>query len=140
MSPTNGRPIQVATVVGHIFDGLVSGRPLNFTRIDSLVTFPNESEWNILMSLEHDTGMNVVGNPKTSGKNGEPFKVFDFLCPLLGETFAMKQYDERTNEEKALYSKWCQLLKCYMTLRRIGYKPEFQSSLGKRSTISEQEC
>lgn len=128
MSPANGRPIQVQTVVGHVFDGLVSGRPVNLKRISNLMTFPDQQEWNILTSTEQKTGMNVVGNPKSSGKDGDTFKMLDFLTPVLGEEFAAKSYDERTQEEKALYSKWCQILKCYITFRRIGYIPSFEGN------------
>ena len=138
MSPANGRPIQVTTVVNHIFDGLVSGRTVNLKRINSLMAFPTQSEWDTLMKSENDTGMNVVGNPKFSGKGGDSFKMLDFLTPVLGEEFAAKQYDERTEEEKALYSKWCQLLKCYMTFRRIGYVPVFEKS--ENSSVIDKKC
>ena len=127
MSPVNGRPIQVATVIGHIFDGLLSGLPVNLKRISTLMTFPNEMEWNLLVSTEDASGMDVVGNPRVSGKDGGSFKMLDFLTPVLGEDFASKQYDERTKEEKELYSKWCQHLKCYMTFRRIGHVPSFET-------------
>lgn len=127
MSPINGRPIQVATVIGHIFEGMTSGRPVDLKRLDTLVSFPNEDEWMQLVSMETETGMDVTADPKTSGRDGDSFKMLDFLIPVMGNVFAAKEFNERTPEERALYSKWCQLLKCYCTLRRIDFIPQFES-------------
>ena len=70
--------------------------------------------------------MNVTGDPDTSGANGNKFKITDFLCPILGNVFFAKDYNDRTDEEKAMYSKWCGLLRWYMTLCRVGFEPTFE--------------
>ncbi len=128
MSPANGRPIQVATVIGHIFDGFLAGRPVDLKRISDSCDLPNQDEWEQMMNAESQTGMNVTGDPGSSGKDSGPFRILDFLTPIMGEHFATKDFKERTDDEKALYSKWCQLLKCYLCMRRIGFVPTFSKS------------
>ena len=138
MTPANGRPIQVATVISHIFEGLVSGRPVDLKRISTLVSFPTKDIWDKLKEMEVETGMDVTADPKSSGIDGNPFKMTDFLIPIMGNAFASKDYSERTEEEKALFSKWCQFLKCYMSLRRIGYIPTFSDITAQEQL--EEEC
>ena len=128
MSPTNGRPIQVATVIGHVLDGLTLGRPLSLNRLAQHMepAPPNRAEWDTFVQLETDTGIDITGDPDTSGVNGEKFRVADFLSPIFGEAFMAKDYNDRTVEEKIKYAKWCKLLKWYMTLRRVGFQPTFE--------------
>jgi len=134
MSPTNGRPIQVTTVVGHILDGLCHGRPVNLQRVaSSMHPPPTKSEWDQLIASEAATGMNITGDPKTSGACGESFRMGDFLVPILGNSFFAKEYDERTESEKKTYSTWCSVLKWYMILRRVGYIPQFENDTGNSS-------
>lgn len=133
MSPANGRPIQVNTVINHIFDGLASGRSVNLKHLSTLVPFPNQHEWEQLISMEIETEMDVTADPKTSGRDGESFKMADFMIPIMGNVFAAKEYNERTQEEKELFSKWCQLTKCYTAMRRIGFVPQFENSIGVKS-------
>lgn len=45
MTPSNGRPIQVDTVMGHILDGLVLGRPVPVGRVAQILTPPTKHEW-----------------------------------------------------------------------------------------------
>lgn len=126
MSPANGRPLQVATVATHIFDGLVSGREVNLRRLNSVATFPNKAEWERLEEMERETSIDVTGNPSVSGKDGGPFRMTDFLTPVMGPEFASKEFSDRTEEEKDIFNKWCSLLKCYTSFRRVGYKPCFE--------------
>ena len=127
MTPTNGRPIQVATVVGHIIEGVTAGRPTNMRKVAAVSPPPLKSEWQRLESAENQTGMDVTGDPKISGLEGGAFKMLDFLAPIMGESFTCKNYDERTPQEKEYYTHWCNLLKWYMVLRRIEYKPQFDT-------------
>lgn len=126
MSPANGRPIQVATVVGHILDGLMMGRPVNLKSLADLVRIPTKSEWDTLCRAEAETGIDVTGDPATSGAGGECFRMSDLLVPVFGNVFFSKDYKERTTSEQADFSDWCSVLKWYMALRRIGYIPKFQ--------------
>ncbi len=126
ISPVNGRPIQVATVVGHILDGMLHGRPVNLQRVGTILTPPNKPQWELLASLEVDTGIDVTGDPKTCGIDGGPFRMVDFLSSMMGDEFNSKEYADRTPEEKEKFSKWCNLLKWYMVLRKIQYTPSFE--------------
>lgn len=125
MSPVNGRPIQVNTVLNHVFQGALSGRSIDFQRIATISTPPTQNEWDALTKLEAETGMSVTGDPKTSGIGGDSFRMTDFLSPIMGEGFASKEYADRTEEENAKFGMWCGLLQWYLTMRRIGYIPEF---------------
>ena len=125
MSPVNGRPIQVTTVVSHIFDGLMSGRPIDLKRLATIHPPPTREEWDALSNCEAENNtMDVTGNPKTSGRDGETFRLTDFLEPIIPP----KEYADRTDEEHAIFGNWCKLLKWYMSLRRMGYNPTFTSS------------
>jgi hypothetical protein len=126
MNPSNGRPIQVATVMGHIFDGLLSGRPVNLKSLAKVVSPPNKIEWEIFTKLEAETGMDVTGDPNISGKNGESFSMSEFITPMVGEATMIKEYADRTQEEKDMLAKHYEKLKWYMVLRRIGFTPIFR--------------
>jgi len=125
MSPISGRPVQVNTVIGHIFEGMLSGRPVNLKRLSTLSTPPTKSEWDELSGMEAETGINVNGDPKTSGSNGEAVRMTDFLAPVMGEEFMSKEFSERNAKERAKFGRWCELFKWYTSLRRIGYSPTF---------------
>mmetsp|Transcript_17700 Transcript_17700/g.50678 ORF Transcript_17700/g.50678 Transcript_17700/m.50678 type:complete len:1090 (+) Transcript_17700:41-3310(+) len=126
MSPTNGRPIQVNTVVKHIQDSLLHGRPVPLKKLAAIVPPPNREEWSELGRCEELTGLNVEGDPATSGTNGEVFRLTDYLAPIMGADFVAKDFKERTEEEKAKFNHWCGLLNWYLTLRRSKYQPTFQ--------------
>ena len=126
MSPVNGRPIQVATVVGHIQDGFTLGREVDLQHLSNYSTPPTKIQWYRLESAENEMQMSVTGNPTTSGAEGSTFKLSDILRPIMGNEFADKAYNERTEEEKEKFSHWCQLLKWYMMLKRGGVTPKFE--------------
>eukprot|EP00547_Thalassionema_nitzschioides_P012746 CAMPEP_0194262828 /NCGR_PEP_ID=MMETSP0158-20130606/46739_1 /TAXON_ID=33649 /ORGANISM="Thalassionema nitzschioides, Strain L26-B" /LENGTH=1147 /DNA_ID=CAMNT_0039002989 /DNA_START=125 /DNA_END=3566 /DNA_ORIENTATION=- len=100
MSPLNGRPITVSTVIGHIFEGVLSGRPIDLSRLATLSTPPTKSEWDTLSRMEAETGICVTEDPKISGKNGDALRLTDFVGPILGEEFMTKDYKDRTPEEQ----------------------------------------
>jgi hypothetical protein len=73
MSPANGRPIQVSTVIGHILDGLVQGRAVPLQRVAQFTSPPTKHEWEQLQEAERVTEMSVVADPNTSGRDGGKF-------------------------------------------------------------------
>lgn len=125
ISPTNGKPIQMATVVGHVLDGLVQGRPVPLDRLAQFMPPPSKSEWEQLQDAEAATGMSVVGDPNTSGPGSSKFTMTEFLRPIMGDAFVDTPYNERTEEDKEKFGHWCNSLKWYMALRRIDYQPTF---------------
>lgn len=131
MSPINGRPIQVNTVIGHIFEGLLSGRPVNLRRLSTVGVPPTKAQWDKLRLIENETGLDVTGDPKNSGVDGGLFKMTDFLASVMGEEFLNKDYADRTPNEKAKFGKWLELLKWYTTFRRIQYAPVFEDTSEK---------
>ena len=127
ISPISGRPIQVNTVIDHVYNGILSGRKVDLRRLSTLSTPPTKSQWDTLSRLEVETDINVVGDPKTSGKDGEVVRMIDFLAPIMGEEFNATVFYDRTPEEKAKYVEWCQYFKWYSSLRRIGFTPSFEA-------------
>jgi len=135
MSPANGKPIQIQTVTSHIFDGMMSGRPVDLKRLSTISPPPTRDEWDVLSKVEAENasnGMDITGDPKTSGRNGEAFRLTDFLEPILGISFTSKEYADRTEEESQQFGKWCKILKWYMSLRRNGYVPTFTAAAAKK--------
>ena len=128
INPANGRPIQVATVVGHVLDGLVLGKPVPLVRLARAIVPPTRKQWEELQKCEELTGMDCAGDPATSGANGEVFRMSDFLLPLMGAAFAMKDPKDRTEEERAKFSSWCEKLRYYMAFRRSQYIPVFENT------------
>jgi hypothetical protein len=123
MTQTSGKPIQVATVVGHLLQALEQGRPLDLHRLSTSDTPPTKSEWEELVGCSVETGLDVKGDPATCGVDSGRFAMKDFLVPILGNALVAKEFKERTPEESALFGKWYNALKWYMTLNRISYSP-----------------
>lgn len=127
MTQKSGKPIQVATVVGHILEAIVQGRAVDLGRLASVEPPPIRSEWEEMARCATETGLDPTGDPATSGPAGERFAMKDFLLPIMGNAFVLKEWKERTPEESAKFNKWCGCLKWYLALRRVGYEPTFGS-------------
>jgi hypothetical protein len=61
ITQTSGKPIQVATVVGHILDALVQGRAVDLHRLSTSELPPNKKEWEELVRCSVETGLDVTG-------------------------------------------------------------------------------
>mmetsp|Transcript_31787 Transcript_31787/g.76977 ORF Transcript_31787/g.76977 Transcript_31787/m.76977 type:complete len:373 (-) Transcript_31787:150-1268(-) len=125
MTQKSGKPIQVATVVGHILEAIVQGRAVDLGRLALVEPPPVRSDWEEMIRCERDTGLDPTGDPATSGPAGERFAMKDFLLPIMGNSFVLKEWKERTPVESAKFTKWCGCLKWYLALRRVGYEPTF---------------
>jgi superfamily II DNA helicase RecQ len=126
MTPTNGKPIQVKTVVGHILDAIAYGRKVDLRRLVDFMVPPTQSEWDLLRAAESSTGLDVTGDPNTSGVNGGKFLMTDFLRPIIGDHLADLPFTDRSESEKEVFGTWCDRLKWYMALRRAGYEPTYR--------------
>ena len=126
MAPANGRPIQVMTVVGHILDALLLGRPVDLQRLSSIAKPPSKNEWFQLEQAEESAGMNAVGDPSCSGVGNGQFTLTDFLRPIMGDDFINTPREERSEQDKAKFGGWCGLLKWYLVLKRSGIEPNFR--------------
>jgi len=125
MAPENGRPIQVMTVVGHISDALLQGKPVDLDRLSNIWQPPSKKQWTELEHAEELTGMNASGDPSCSGVGGQSFSMLEFLRPILGDEFVDKPREERSEDERASYGDWCNLLKWYLLLKRSKIEPTF---------------
>ena len=125
MSPANGKPIQVATVVSHIQAGFELGYEVDLHRLASYSMLPTKGQWVQLEQAEEGKEINVVGDPTISGADGDTFTLTDLLRPIMGDEFSDTPYQERSEEGREKFSSWCQLAKWYMLLKRTGMTPKF---------------
>jgi hypothetical protein len=82
---------------------------------------PTIAERNLLAFCEETTNINMCDNPKSCDSDGSAFSMKDFLVPILGNSFALKEFSEGTEEEQKQLTKYCNLLNWYLALRRVGY-------------------
>lgn len=139
MTQTSGKPIQVATVVGHLLQALEQGRAIDINRLATSDTPPTKNEWEELERCSVETGLDVKGDPATSGVDSGRFSMKDFLVPIMGNSFCLKEYTERTPDESASFSKWCGLLKWYMALKRVNYTPISFSKVEEKGDDSDDD-
>jgi hypothetical protein len=125
MAPANGRIIQILTVVGHIQDAFLLGRPVDLHRLASISQLPSKSEWVQLEQAEESTGMNAAGNPSTSGVCNGQFTMTDFLRQIIGDDFINTPREERSEQDKVKFGECCNFLKWYLFLKRSGIEPSF---------------
>lgn len=125
---SGGRPIQVSTVVSHILDALLRGKKVDLRRIEQYLAVPTRKEWEQLQQAEISTGIDVTGDPNQSGKDGGKFLMKDLLRPIVGSAITDTLPTERSDNDQKTYAMWCDKLKLYLCLRRIGYAPSFQPS------------
>ena len=116
------KPIQAKTVASHILEAVTHGRVVDLSQLAGFIKPPNKSEWEELRAAELSTGMNVCGDPET----GERFTMSEFLRPIVGSLVVDTPFAERSDKDKENFSKWCDLMKWYTTLRRAGYEPSFE--------------
>lgn len=128
INPANGRAIQVNTVIGHILDGMLLGKPINLARLSCITGFPNSEEWKILEDAEKVMDLDVTD---------DGIKLGDLLTPIMGEEFFAKEYQDRNDDERGKYSKWCALAKPFFVFRRVGYIPSFGSS-GEGAVLNDR--
>lgn len=125
VTQASGKPIQVATVISHILDAIAHGRCVDLHRLSSAEQPPTKSEWDDLVRCELTTGMDVTADPATSGPNGDRWSMKDFLVPVMGNAFVLKDFKDRTPKESAKFSKWCAHIKWYLAFRRASFEPTF---------------
>lgn len=128
MSQLDGKqPIQVKTVVGHILEGFVQGRKVDLHRLQEFLAPPTQTEWEQLQIAESTMGMDVAGDPSTSGRNGDKFAMTDLLRPIVGDALADTPFKDRSEAEQLTLSNWFDRLHWYMAFRKVGFVPSFGS-------------
>jgi hypothetical protein len=125
ISPANGRPIQVKTVCAHIMTALLYGKGVDLHRLAQLLPPPSSDEWEQMQTAELSSGVDVCGDPVSSGVGGGKLAKGDLLKPILGDTTVDTPFNERSEDEKDKLTFWYDRLEWYMTLRRIGFVPTF---------------
>jgi RecQ zinc-binding len=120
MSQPSGKPIQAATVVGHILDALTHGRRIaDASMLGQFCVPPTRPQWERLQEAEAVTKIDVCGNPAD-------FTMTELLRPVVGDSLVDTPFASRSDEQKAELNKWYDALKWYMALRRSDTAPVFQ--------------
>jgi hypothetical protein len=126
MSPENGRPIQISTIISHVQYAFLLGKPVDLHRLSHLPSKPpDKREWVLLEQAEEATGIDVAGDPSSCCPCGSKFTMAEFLRPIMGDDFIDCPREERTDYDQQKFGEWCNLLKWYLFLRRAGIKPKF---------------
>jgi RecQ family ATP-dependent DNA helicase len=127
MTQTDGKkPIQCKTVVRHILESVVHGKASDLSGLFALMPPPTKSGWEDFEKAEAASGMNVQGDPDSSGKDGEKFSKLDLLRPIVGDDFMDKRNEDRSEEDKAKLAWWYDKMEWYFCLKRVGVMPKFQ--------------
>mmetsp|Transcript_82931 Transcript_82931/g.231287 ORF Transcript_82931/g.231287 Transcript_82931/m.231287 type:complete len:890 (-) Transcript_82931:160-2829(-) len=121
MTPETGKPVQVSTVVGHIFEAIKHGKPVNVRRLSEVMATPTKAQWEKVEEAAATTSTDVCAPDS---------KIKDVLRGVLG---AKVDEDNSTKGEsdKAEEGLWYSLIRWYATLHCVGYKPSFAPG-GKR--------
>jgi RecQ zinc-binding len=121
MSQPSGKPIQTATVVGHILDALTHGRRIpNASMLGQFCAVPTRQQWERMQEAEAVTKIDVCGNPAN-------FTMTELLRPIVGDSLVDIPYANRSESQKAELNQWYDALKWYMALRRSGTPPVFKN-------------
>jgi hypothetical protein len=120
MSQPSGKPIQAATVVGHIMDAITHGRGIaDASMLGQFCTPPTRGQWEQLQEAEAVTKIDV--------RDSDPadFTMTELLRPVVGDALVDTPFVQRSDEQKAQLIQWYDALKWYMALRRSGSAPVF---------------
>ena len=127
MTQPSGRAVQVATVVGHLFEALAQGRPVDFGRLggfDGLADrFPTELEWRAIDDAAARTAQDPAGDPAA-------FSQRELLRSdaLLGAEAVDVDRELKTETQKAAEASWYEKIRVYVALRRAGIEPEWDDA------------
>jgi hypothetical protein len=118
-------PIKVKTVVDHLLNALERGKKIDLRRLEGYIPVLTRSEWEQFREAEKSTCMTVAGDPEKSGKDGGKFYIKDILRSIMGDSTVDMLSSERSDSDNKMFAMWCDKLKLYQKLRRIGYEPTF---------------
>ena len=126
--------IQKSTVVGHLLEALMHGKPVDFARLRNCggvslgdghlglaanpLILPNEDEWRALEYASVTSVMDPRGEP--SG-----FANKEVLKGVLGAAAVDKDRESKTEEEKAMESAWYFKIRVWTALKRAEYTPQW---------------
>jgi RecQ family ATP-dependent DNA helicase len=116
MSQANGKAIQSATVLGHLFEALTQGKPLDFSRaISSFPEFTDnlltQSDCDALEQASCTQNINVVETTSLFSK--------DLVKGLVAHDVD-KPHNEKTFVEKSSESRWYAKIRLWIPLKRCG--------------------
>ena len=119
MSQESGKPIQAATVVGHIMEAVLHARPVDLRRLveTSGVLLPNEHEWMRIEEAVGALGIDVIKTSQVPSK--------DIMLAAAGRVD--KPQDEKSAEDRQIEGAWYERVRWYLHLKRAGVAVSFSN-------------
>jgi len=108
-SQESGKPIQPQTVCGHLFEALLNGNGVDLQRLAEVSAPPPRSQWERLEKAAAVSGVDV---------RAANFQQKDLLRDILGDKLD-KEFDKRTEEEKAELNAWYGAVRWFRTMKCV---------------------
>ncbi|KAL1520774.1 hypothetical protein AB1Y20_022339 [Prymnesium parvum] len=122
MQQESGKPVLTSTIVKHLLTACTHGHAVDLDRLSRTSATPSRAQWELLSNAEVSLGKSVVD------ENVGPIALLEPFLPEAAVPFA-----ERTEAQTAKLQSWYPRVDWYLTLRRAGITPSFES---KRARIA----
>jgi hypothetical protein len=118
-------PIKASTVVSHLLTALQCGKGVDMAKLAQFCASindvpPTSAVWEQLEDAAGMASIDVVDSASYAKK--------DMLVQLVGNELATKEFQERTEAEKGIVSRWYSAMKWWDVLKRVHYTPHFANS------------
>eukprot|EP00928_Gymnodinium_smaydae_P030738 TRINITY_DN22775_c0_g1_i1.p1 TRINITY_DN22775_c0_g1~~TRINITY_DN22775_c0_g1_i1.p1 ORF type:complete len:942 (+),score=219.95 TRINITY_DN22775_c0_g1_i1:70-2826(+) len=120
------KPIQTATVVGHLLEALLQGRPVNLRRALDAKELPSRQTWEKLEKACAVGGVNIQAPPSE-------FKMKDISRVLLGDKVD-REFSEKSDADKEEEKIWSNYIRLFRTLKCVDFPVAFESAAKRRRT------
>lgn len=119
MKQENGKAIQSSTVVGHLTEALMHGKPLDMSRFVDFVPTLTQAQWDRIGACAAQ-----LAPPPNDICISTDFKQKDLLRVIIGAKVD-KEFAEKTESDQAEEKFWYDRIRLVRMLRCIGFAPTF---------------
>lgn len=135
VSQESGKPVQPATIVGHVLEALTHGRPVSLRRLatSGCTSPPTQLDWEHLVKAEAATASDVT-DPTAQAK--PLVQAMGAYNPRVAE-LNLQPADSLSAADKAMQSAVYEKVRWFMALRRAAWEPPSSSdgSAPKRAKL-----
>lgn len=121
------KPIQVATVLGHICQAIAFQKPVDLDRVvrESEKRLPNESEWDRIEAAATERNVNV---------DADDYKARDILAAILGSEKVNRDPTEKSEADKEEEAFWYGLIRWWEPLKKVRFQATFEDPAKRQRT------